>query len=76
MEYVESCRSELARVRPDVTVESVVRLGHRVADFRRLVDEQAVDLVVFNTKDETQIAMHGMAYSIAVEFRDVPLLML
>ncbi|MBL1216297.1 MAG: hypothetical protein D8M59_02250 [Planctomycetes bacterium] len=75
-EYVESCTTELGQVRPDVTVKSVIRLGHRVADFRRLVDEHAVDLVVFNTKDETQIAMHGMAYSIAVEFSDVPLLML
>ncbi len=28
------------------------------------------------SKDEDQQAMHGLAYPIAVEFRDIPLLML
>jgi hypothetical protein len=29
-----------------------------------------------NTKDEDQLAMHGLAYPLAVELRDIPLLML
>lgn len=29
-----------------------------------------------NTKDEDQLAMHGLAYPLAVELREIPLLML
>ena len=29
-----------------------------------------------NTKDDDQLAMHGLAYPLAVELRDIPLLML
>ena len=29
-----------------------------------------------NTKDEDQLAMHGLAYSLAIELRAIPLLML
>ena len=35
-----------------------------------------VDLLVMNTKDEDQLAMHGLAYPLAVELRQIPLLML
>jgi len=59
-----------------VSVESIVRLGHRVRDYAALVEEHQVDLLVFNTKDESQLAMHGIAYSLAVELNRVPLLLL
>jgi hypothetical protein len=29
-----------------------------------------------NTKDEDQLAMHGLAYPLAIELRTIPLLML
>ena len=51
-------------------------LGHHVADVTRLIEEHQVDLLVLNTKDEDQAAMHGLAYSLAVELRKIPLLML
>ena len=50
-------------------------LGHHLADYKKLVAEHDVDLLVFNTKDEDQLAMHGIAYSLAVELRDTPILM-
>ena len=41
-----------------------------------LIAEHSVDLVVLNTKDHEQLAMHGMAYPLAVELRNTALLML
>ena len=57
-------------------IEEIVTVGHRLADYKRLIDEHDVDLLVLNTKDEDQLAMHGLAYPLAVELRRLPLLLL
>ena len=59
-----------------VTIEHVVRFGHRLSEYRSLIEEHEIDLLVLNTKEEDQLAMHGMAYELAVELRHIPLLML
>ena len=41
-----------------------------------MIDEHQVDLLVVNTKDEDQLAMHGLAYALSVELRSTPILML
>ena len=46
------------------------------AAYRRLIEQHEVDLLVLNTKDEDQLAMRGIAYALAVELRQTPLLML
>ena len=74
--YIESCRKGLARSAPDLTVEAMVTSGHHIRAYRRLIEEQKVDLLVMNTKDEDQLAMHGLAYPLAIELRAIPLLML
>ena len=51
-------------------------MGHHVADCRELAQANDVDLIVMNTKDEEQLAMHGLAYPLAIELRDIPLLLL
>ncbi len=76
LEYIESCREGLASVAPELTVESIVTSGHHIRAYRRLIEEHEVDLLVMNTKDEDQLAMHGLAYSLAIELRTIPLLML
>jgi hypothetical protein len=75
-DYVRSCQQALAVSRPDLKVDSVVRMGHHIADCQRLVEEYEIDVLVMNTKDEDQLAMSGLAYPIAVEFRELPLLLL
>ena len=75
-DYVDSCRKGLARVWPELTVEAMVTSGHHIRAYRRLVEEHKVDLLVMNTKDEDQLAMHGLAYSLAIELRAIPLLLL
>jgi len=76
MEYIESCRAGLAREGSQIKVESRVKLGHFLSDYRELVEENEIDLLVMYTKDEEQLAMHGIAYPLAVELRSTPLLML
>ncbi len=75
-DFIGSVRETLATVVPQLKIAEEVRMGHRVADCKQLIEEHDVDLVVMNTKDKEQLAMHGLAHPLAVELRDVPLLML
>lgn len=75
-DYIRSAREVLETQRRDLSVDKLVGMGHRVGDCRAIVQSEQVDLVVMNTKDDEQLAMHGLAYPIAIELRDVPLLML
>ena len=75
-DYVESCRTGLAERRPDLTVEPLVVMGRRLSEYERIITEHEIDLLVMNTKDEDQLAMHGLAYPLAVELRSIPLLMM
>ena len=75
-DYIDSCRKGLARIAPELTVEAMVTSGHHLRAYQRLIEEHEVDLLVMNTKDEDQLAMHGLAYSLAIELRSIPLLML
>ena len=53
-----------------------MRTGHRLREYQQLIDEHSVALLVIHTKDEDQLAMHGLAYPLAVELRHTPLLMI
>ncbi len=75
-DYIKSCQEGLARSAPELTVEAIITSGHHIRAYQRLIEEHEVDLLVMNTKDEDQLAMHGLAYPLAVELRDIPLLML
>ena len=75
-DYIESCREGLARSAPELAVESILTSGHHIRAYRRLIAEHEVDLLVMNTKDEDQLAMHGLAYPLAIGLRTIPLLML
>lgn len=76
LDYAESCAKVLQEANVDVTVEHSITLGHRMRDHMQLVEQNQVDLLVLNTKDDDQLAMHGLAYPLAVELRKTPLLML
>jgi hypothetical protein len=75
-DYIESVREALTKEKTPVTVKSEIRLGNQLSDYRSLVKDHEVDMLVLNTRDDEQLAMHGLAYPIAVEIRDIPLLML
>lgn len=75
-DFIETCIGKLSTARPSVTYESKVTRGHFLKQYTGLIENAEIDLVVANTKDEDQLAMHGMAWSIAVELLDVALLLL
>ncbi len=75
-DYVQSCKDALSDTRPDLIIESAVLMGHRIVDCQTLVEKNDIDLLVMNTKDEDQLAMHGLAYPLTVELRETPLLLL
>jgi hypothetical protein len=75
-DYIASCREVIEGHGLQVGIEAIVTMGDRVDEYRSLVEEHRVDLLVLNTWDGDQLAMHGQAYPLAVELRGVPLLML
>ena len=73
---IETCLTELRKERNDITFHSSISRGHRLNEYRHLVESHDVDLLVINTKDDEQLAMHGMAYALSVELIDRTLLLL
>ncbi len=74
-DYISACRETLTGD-GTLQVHEIVQLGRRLADYKNLVVEHGIDLLVLHTKDADQLAMHGYAYPLAVELRSTPLLML
>jgi hypothetical protein len=73
-DYIDSVASALAG-KEDIEVVKEVSMGHRIADCQRLIEKHSIDLLVMNTKDDDQLAMHGLAYPLAIELRNCPILM-
>lgn len=75
-DYIQSCKGVLDDAGLGIEVRPIVTIGHRLETYKRFIDDHEVDLLVMNTKDEYQAAMHGLAYPLAVELRSIPLLLL
>ena len=76
-DYILSCQQVFQqRADQGFQVESVIILGHLLEDYKRLIERHQINLLVLNTKDEDQLAMHGLAYPLAIELREMPLLLL
>jgi hypothetical protein len=75
-DYIGSVAAALRAGNVACTVNEIVQMGHHVTQYKEMVEAHEVDLLVMNTKDEDHSAMHGLAYPLAVELRDTPLLML
>jgi hypothetical protein len=73
-DYVHSCAESLSSDR--LAVIARIMWGHRLNVYQELIRRDEIDLVVMNTKDDEQLAMHGLAYPLAVEFNKTPLLLL
>lgn len=75
-DFIESCRGEITEKGLGISVEPIVKMGHSLAEYKELVEAHQVDLVVIHTKDEDQLAMHGLAYPLTIELRETPMLLL
>jgi nucleotide-binding universal stress UspA family protein len=74
--YIQTIVGALQRQGIEETVLPIVRMGHALSDYVRMVEEQEIDLLIVHTKDDRQSAMHGLAHALAVEIRSLPLLLL
>ena len=74
-DYIESCRSVLETHGVKNSIHPLVTFGNTMEDYRHLIDERHIDLLVMNSRDDEQLAMHGLAYPLAVELRKTPILL-
>ena len=75
-DFIRACRTAIEAAELPVRIEEIVTMGRRLDEYRQLIEAHEIDLLVLYTKDEDQLAMHGLAYPLAVELRQIPLLML
>lgn len=75
-EFIDGCSQIIQAEGPNINIKSFVGRGHHLTDYRKLIKDNDVDLLVVNTKDDDQLAMHGRAYSLSVELTDVSMLLL
>ena len=75
-DYINSCRAALSTKYPSMTVDAIVAYGHKLADYLGYVDELQINLLLMHGTDEDQLAMHGLSYPLAIELRQIPLLII
>lgn len=74
--YMQSAQKTLAENGSTIQIELEVTSGHRLKTYKDLIVSHRADLLVMNTKDDDQLAMHGLAYAMSVEFVEIPQLLL
>lgn len=75
-DYIQSCRAKAEELELGFAVEEIVVQGQYVAEYKRLVDDHDIDLLILYTKNDDHLAMHGVAYPLTIEMRHTPMLML
>jgi hypothetical protein len=75
-DFIDECCRVIAKEGPNINVERFVGRGHHLQDYRKLIQDHDVDVLILNTKDDDQLAMHGRAYSLSVELTGVSMLLL
>jgi len=75
-DFIAACRTEIANQDLSIHIDEVVTMGRRIDEYKELISKREIDLLVLYTKNDDQLAMHGSAYALAVELRNIPLLML
>ena len=75
-DYIKSCQNFMKAKGHKINIESLVKMGKQLDRYKDWINEHEVDLIIMNTKDEDQLAMHGLAYPLVVELRTIPLLLL
>ncbi len=75
-DYIESVREVLAETSLRCSIDAHVSMGRRLEQYKQLIHDHELDLIVIETADETQSAMGALAYALAVEIRNIPLLLI
>ena len=72
--YIDSVEEALSKEIPDLQVIKHIAQGKQLDEYRKAVERHNADLVVLQSHDPDQQAMNATAYSLAVELRTTPLL--
>ncbi len=75
-DYIHSVEDILKLEKLPITIKKVIGFGHHLTEYRKYIEQHQVDLLVMNTKNKEQMAMHGLAYPLVVELRAIPLLLI
>ena len=75
-DYVNSCVAVLREAGVPIELKCIVEFGHHLKQYRQHIEKESADLLVMHSKDEDQLAMHGLAYPLAIELREIPILMI
>jgi len=75
-DFSEAARTGLAEADLGIEVVGTAKVGRRLEDYKRLIEDDQIDLLVMHAKEDDQMAMHGMAHPLAVELRSVSILLL
>lgn len=75
-DFSESAKSVIKEANLAIEIECHAKVGRRLEDYRKVIEQDHVDLLVMHAKEDDQMAMHGMAHPLAVELRSVPILLL
>ena len=73
-DYIDSVEAVLGEERADINVVKHISHGHQLDEYRRTIDENKADLAVLQAHDADQLTMNATSYSMAVELRTTPLL--
>jgi len=73
-DYFLTCKEILQEHGILLDIRSMVRFGDGLQEYRRQVETQKLDLLVMHANDENQQAMNSVSYPLAVELRQIPLL--
>jgi hypothetical protein len=75
-DFIDDAAATLHSGPLDVRVSPIVQMGRPIQAYRDIIGEHDVRLIVGDAKDPSREAMSDLAYSVAVEFTDVPILLL
>lgn len=74
-DWVFRCKQSLSQKSNAPVVSQIDMLDPSMKQCAEVIEKHKADLVVINTKDDEQLAIHGLAYPIMVQFRHIPLLL-
>jgi len=75
-DYIHSVSQELMGSGVQETVVPVVEMGNPLEAYEEIARRRGVQLIITNSRDPSRRAMAALSHAIAVEIRDVPLLLL
>ena len=74
-DWVFRCTQNLSQQPNAPVVSQIDMLDPSMKECAAVIGQHNAELVVINTKDDEQLAIHGLAYPIMVQFRQLPLLL-